>query len=207
MIYNIIDQPKHRYTPEGTHYINTYQECLDDLGRLTLERTGQTNVYEKIQEEHEATKIESILHAVAMGDLEALKQREATYCDATTLPHSLREAQDLVIRLRDEFYNLPLEVRKEFSNSPEQYVSEMGTKEFVEKMAPYNEKILAISKEKSDKEYRKKCRKAQSLTSTSKEKWQHRKERKQNEQKYSGAFRTGSNHRYQSLEVRQIIHA
>lgn len=156
MIHSILEKPKHRYTPSGTRYINTYQECLDDLGRLTLERTGQTNVYEMIQEEHESTKIESILHAVAMGDLNALKQREATYCDATTLPHSLREAQDLVIRLRDEFYTLPLEVRKEFSNSPEQYVSEMGTKEFLEKMSPYNNKILAISKEKNDKEYRKK---------------------------------------------------
>lgn len=163
MIYSIIDRPKHRFTPEGTHYINTYQESLDDLGRLTLDRTGQTNVYEKIQEEHESTKIETILHSVAMGDLDALKQREATYCDATTLPHSLREAQDLVIRLRDEFYNLPLEVRKEFSNSPEQYVSEMGTKEFLEKMAPYNEKMLAISKEKSDKEYRKKVQEGAKL--------------------------------------------
>lgn len=163
MIHSIIYKPAHSFTPAGTRYINTYQECLDDLGRLTLEKTGQTNVYEKIQEEHEATKIETILHAVAMGDLNALQQREATYVDATTLPHSLREAQDLVIRLKDEFYELPLEVRKEFSNSPEQYVSEMGTKEFLEKMTPYNEKILAISKEKSDKEYRKKVQEGAKL--------------------------------------------
>lgn len=163
MIFNILKKPEHKFTPSGTHYINTYQECLDDLGRLTLDRIGQTNVYEKIQEEHESTKIETILHAVAMGDLNALKQREATYCDATTLPHSLREAQDLVIRLRDEFYNLPLEVRKEFSNSPEQYVSEMGTKEFLDKMSPYNEKMAAISKEKSDKEYRKKVQEGAKL--------------------------------------------
>jgi len=163
MIYSILEKPEHRHTPAGNQFINTYQECLDDLGRITLEKTGKTNVYEKIQAEHEATKIETILHAVAMGDLEALKQREATYVDATTLPHSLREAQDLVIRMKDEFYNLPLEVRKEFANSPEQYVSEMGTKEFLEKMAPYNEKMLAISKEKSDKEYRKKVQEGAKL--------------------------------------------
>lgn len=163
MIYSIINKPDHTFTPEGTKYINTYEECIDDKGRLTLEKNGQTNVYAMIQEEHDATKIETILHAVAMGDLDALKQREATYCDATTLPHSLREAQDLVIRLRDEFYELPLEVRKEFDNSPEQYVSEMGTKEFLEKMTPYNEKIAAIAKEKNDKEYRKKVQEGAKL--------------------------------------------
>ena len=163
MIYSQLNKPEHRYTPEGTMYLNTYQECLDDNGRVTLERIGQTNIYEQIQEEHEATKIETILHAVAMGDLQALQQREATYCDATTMPHSLREAQDLVIRLKDEFYDLPLEVRKEFGNSPEQYVSEMGTKEYLEKMAPYNEKIAAIEKEKSDKEYRKKVQEGAKL--------------------------------------------
>lgn len=163
MIYSQLSRPEARPTPEGSIYRNIYQECLDDQGRLSLERVGQTNVYEKIQEDLEQSKIENILHAVAMGDLNALKQREATYCDATTMPKSLREAQDLVIRLRDEFYTLPLEVRKEFENSPEQYVSEMGTPEFLEKMGPYNDKILAISKEKSDKEYRRKVQEGAKL--------------------------------------------
>jgi hypothetical protein len=144
-------------------YLNVYQECIDEQGRKSLERVGQTNIYEKIQEEADSTRIETILHQVAMGDLKALHQRETMYCDATTMPKSLREAQDLVIRLRDEFYDLPLEVRKEFGNSPEQYVSEMGTKEFFEKMSPYNEKIAAIEKEKSDKEYRKKVQEGAKL--------------------------------------------
>ena len=163
MIYSSIVKPKHRYTPEGTIYLNTYQECLDEEGHKSLERIGQTNIYEKIQEEADATRIENILHSVAMGDLNALQQRDAMYVDATTMPKSLREAQDLVIRLRDEFYDLPLEVRKEFSNSPEQYVSEMGTKEFFEKMTPYNQKIAAIEKEKSDKEYRRKVQEGAKL--------------------------------------------
>lgn len=155
MIYSLLKKPEHRYTPSGTEFINTYQEEVKD-GRLTLIKTGQTNVYEQIQVDLESCKIENILHAVAMGDLNALNQREATYCDATTMPKNLMEAQNLVIRLKDEFYKMPLEVRKEFGNSPEAYVEEMGTPEFLKKMAPYNEKIEAISKEKSMKEYEKK---------------------------------------------------
>ena len=156
MIFSQLNKPPHNNTPEGTIYLNTYQEEIDKKGRLSLKKSGQTNIDEIIQADLESTKIENILHAVAMGDLNALQQREATYCDATTLPHNLMEAQNLVIRMRDEFYKMPLEVRKEFHNSPEEYVSLMGTNEYQEIMAPYNQKIAAIAKEKNDAEYREK---------------------------------------------------
>lgn len=156
MFYTAYNKPPAEATPAGNQYINTYQEIIDKKGKMRLEKTGQTNVYELIQQDAENCKIENILKRVAMGDLEALNQREATYVDATTLPKSLMEAQNLTIRLKDEFYKMPLEVRKEFNNSPEQYVSLMGTDEFKNIMSPYNEKIAKIAAEKNDKEYRRK---------------------------------------------------
>ena len=156
MFYTQFEKPKAKKTPAGSIYLDEYQEELDENGQRQLVKCGKKNVYAMIQEDAESVKIENILHAVAMGDLNALKQREATYCDATTMPKNLMEAQNLVIRMKDEFYKMPVEVRKEFNNDPEQYVSEMGTDLFKEKMAPYNDKIAAIAKEKSDKEYRKK---------------------------------------------------
>lgn len=161
MFYTALNY-KQTVAPSGSRYIKTYQEVVKK-GKLCLEHTGETNVYEKIQIDAESVKIENILHRVAMGDLSALNQREATYVDATTMPKTLMEAQNLIIRAKDEFYKMPLEVRKEFNNSPEEYVEQMGTKEFLEKMAPYNEKLLAISKEKNDKEYRQKVREGAQL--------------------------------------------
>lgn len=162
MIYTQFKLPPRKHTPAGTEYINTYQEIIKG-GRKTLEKTGQHNVYEEIQLDAETCKIENILHAVAMGDLNALHQRDASYVDATTMPKTLMEAENLTIRLKDEFYNMPLEVRRLFDNSPESYVAEMGTEEFFEKMAPYNSKIEAISKEKSMKEYEKKVKEGAQL--------------------------------------------
>ena len=108
MIYSQLNPPKHRFTPEGTKYLNTYQEGINKKsGSLELQLTGETNIYEMIQQDAESVKIENILHAVAMGDLAALKQREATYFDATTMPKNLREAQDIVIKAKDEFYKIP----------------------------------------------------------------------------------------------------
>lgn len=162
-VYSQFKLPPRNYTSSGTRYLNEYQEELDENGQRQLIRTGQKNVYLMIQEDLENTKIENILHAVAMGDLSALKQREATYVDATTMPKNLMEAQNLVIRMKDEFYKMPLEVRKEFQNDPEVYVSKMGTEEFKEIMSPFNDKIAAIAKEKSDKEYRKKVQEGAKL--------------------------------------------
>lgn len=162
-IYSIIDTPERIPTPEGNEWINTYQEVIGKTGKKELKLTGQKNVYDMIQVDAESCKIENILHQVAMGDLAALHQRDASYIDATTMPQNLMDAQNLVIKMKDEFYKMPLEVRQKFDNSPEMYVSEMGTNAFIEKMAPYNEKIEAISKEKSAKEYEEKVLKGAQL--------------------------------------------
>ena len=148
--------PSKKKTCAGTHYIKTYQEEINKEGQINLIETGYHNVYDEIQLDLESTKIENILHRLAMGDLSALQQRDATYVDATTMPKSLQEAQNLVIRMKDEFFKMPIEVRKAFDNSPEKYVNLMGTEEFKTIMAPYNEKIAKISKENSDIEYRNK---------------------------------------------------
>lgn len=84
-----------------------------------------------------------------MGDYSVLKQAELTYADADDFPKSLMEAQNIVIKAKAEFDKFPEEVRKLFNNSPEQYVSEMGTDVFIEKMSPYND---SIAKHKKDEE-------------------------------------------------------
>lgn len=147
------------FTPAGTKYLNTYQEEIDKKGHLHLVKVGQTNVYDKIQADLESTKIENILHQVAMGDLSVLNQRETLYVDATNMPKNLMEAQNIVIKAKAEFEEFPKEVREIFHNSPEEYVSEMGSKEFLDKMAPYNKKLADIQEAGSLKEYNEKVAK------------------------------------------------
>lgn len=145
---------KRFYCSSGSEYENTYQEEINKkTGRLGLVKTGRTNVYAMIQEDLEQSKIENIIHKLAMNDLSVLKEANLTYVDASDYPQNLMEAQNIVVKAKAEFDKLPAEVRKEFNNSPEQYVSEMGTKEFIEKLSPYNEKIAAAAKEKSEEEY------------------------------------------------------
>lgn len=154
-VYTHFNHPEKVKTNAGTKYLATYQEQIED-GVKTLVCTGAKDVDELIQMDLESSKIENILHSVAMGDLSALNAREGTYCDATTMPKSLMEAQNLVLRMKSEFDKMPTEVREKFNNSADKYVELMGTDKFKQIMAPYNEQIAKIEMEKSHKEYLKK---------------------------------------------------
>lgn len=158
-VYTKFDVPEKIKTISGSRYLNTYQEEIDkETGKKHLVKTGETNVYEMIQADLEASKIENILQRVALGDLSALNQKETLYVDTTNMPKTLMEAQNIVLKAKQEFERMPLEVRKEFDNSAEKYISEMGTKEFNEKMSPYNKRIAEIEEAGSLKEYEKKVK-------------------------------------------------
>lgn len=128
-----------------------------------LECTGKTNIYDMIQADLEDSKIENIMKKVMMGDLSVLRQSEPQYIDASTVPSSMMEVQNHIVRMKEEFEKYPDEVKKEFNYSAEEYVNEMGTSEFLQKMSPYIEKIEKISMEKNAKEYEKKVREGAKL--------------------------------------------
>ena len=154
-VYTQFNRPKTIPTPSGDKYLNVYQEEISKDGKIELVCIGKTNIYDKIQEDLESTKIENILAAVALGDLSVLRAQEPIYIDSTTFPKTLMEAQNIVVKAKQEFENFPQEVKDIFDNSPEMYVSQMGTKEFLDKMAPYNKKMNEIKKAGSAKEYNK----------------------------------------------------
>lgn len=154
-VYTQFKKPDTVYTEPGNKFLDIFQEQIGKDGAIEVVPVGKKNVYDEIQLDLEGTKIENILHAVAMGDLNAIHQRECFYVDATTMPKNLMEAQNIVVRAKEEFYNMPVEIRELFNNSPEKYVSEMGTKEFLDKLAPYNEKISKIREAGSVEEYNK----------------------------------------------------
>lgn len=161
-VYTKYNRPLPGHCPSGTGTLKEYQEEIKK-GVKGLAFTGIKNVYEIIQMDFEQTKIENILHNALMGDFSALKAREGSYVDSTTMPKNLMEAQNLVIRMKSEFDKMPIEVKEKFNNSADQYVEMMGTKEFNELMAPYNEKVAKIAAEKNHKEYMQKVKEGAKL--------------------------------------------
>ena len=157
-----IDSVPFKGTPTGDRYLATY--TLTTLsGRKKLERTGKTDIHEYVQQDLEDSKIENIMIRVAKGDLSALRQSEPQYVDTSTMPNSMMEVQNLIVRSKEEFDKFPSEVKQLFGYSAEEYINEMGSKQFIEKMSPYVEKIEKISMEKNAKEYEKKVKEGAKL--------------------------------------------
>lgn len=154
--YSLYDPAPKIKTPAGSKYLEVYQEEVTKDGKTDIVCIGKTNIWEKIQEGKDATLIENVLKACAMGDYSMLKQTEPIYIDATTFPKNLMEANNIVIKAKQEFEKLPKEVKEKFDYSADLYVNQMGSKEFLEKMAPYNDKLAAIEKEGSAKAYNEK---------------------------------------------------
>ena len=148
-----------KYNTPGKIFEPKWQEQVEG-GRLTITISSYENVYERVQADLEQCKIENILKQVAMGDLRMLNQAEPMYVDATTMPKTLMEAQNLVLKAKAEFNKMPTEVKEKFNNSADQYVAEMGSKEFFEKMAPYNKKLAEIQEAGSMKAYNQKVAEA-----------------------------------------------
>lgn len=149
-------------SPAGSKYLSTYTLSTEE-GRMKLQKTGKTNIYDMIQEDLEDSKIENIVKKVMLGDLSVLRQSEPQYIDASTIPNNLMQVQNIIVRMKEEFEKMPIEVKEKFNNSAEEYVNEMGSKEFLEKMTPYVEKFEKISMEKNAKEYEKKVKEGAKL--------------------------------------------
>ena len=155
-IYSYYNRPKAKPTPSGDKYLELFQEEYDKDGKKILVEIGKTNIYDKIQEGKENTEISHILERIALGDLSLLRSQEPQYIDSTTLPKSLMEANNIVLKAKQEFEKMPKEVREKFDYDPDQYVNTMGTKEWLDKMAPFNDKAAEIKKAGNLKAYNEK---------------------------------------------------
>ena len=119
--------------PAGSREMPTYEIEIDERGHKNLVKTGVKNIYDRIQAPLESTKIETILRRAVGGDPLALAQTNGQYMDCTDMPSSFSAMQNTICRMQQEFEKLPIEIRRTFNNSPEQYIAEYGSEKWLEK--------------------------------------------------------------------------
>lgn len=125
--------PPRPVTPAGNPIMTTYQEVVDkETGHKSIVPSGSTNLYDRIQANLEETKLENIIRRATLGDPTALSVVEGEYMDVTDFPASLAEAQNLILRTKQHFERLPLEIREKFGHSAERYVAEFGSQAWLD---------------------------------------------------------------------------
>lgn len=126
--------PVRMETEAGSEYATTYEIELDSQNHKSLVATGKTHIYPEIQSHLEETKIENILANALLGDTEALNRVQGKYVDCTEMPTNLAEAQGMIIKLQNEFDTLPIDVRRQFNFSVEEYISKFGSEDWATAM-------------------------------------------------------------------------
>ena len=97
------------------------------------------HVYDLIQEGREETLIENIIRKCVEGDESALNVIQGEYQDITGHVTSLMECQNMVLKAKEQFDSLPLEIRKQFDNDINKYIAEYGDEGWQKKMGFYQE--------------------------------------------------------------------
>lgn len=118
-------------TGDGTTPVYEYKMVK---GHKELVKTGTTSVYDLIQSELEDSKVENIIKRATAGDETALERYATMYFDSTQMPATIAEAQQKIVQIQNEFYELPIDKRAMFSHNADTYVHEYGTEAWARKM-------------------------------------------------------------------------
>lgn len=132
-IYSRFNPRPNEGTETGHKKTKTYRESISVEGVRSLVEESEINSYEAIQAYKDECNIKNIIARANAGDETALHQRIGEYLDATIMPKTLAEAQNMVLKAEQEFKKLPLEIREKFNHSPEQFIAELGTAAWAEK--------------------------------------------------------------------------
>lgn len=122
------------YSNGGNPIHVLYGAIVDKQGNISLERKGSENLYDYIQSFADSTDINILISKFCNGDEQALKQRVGAYMDITNMPTNFAEVLETVKKGEELFYNLPLEVRNRFNNNLNQFIADIGSNSWYEKI-------------------------------------------------------------------------
>ena len=127
--------PRERiHSCSGSRVKQLYAGRYDANGRVVLEEKGTEDLYAYIQSFADSVDINVILARFANGDTEALSRAQGFYADVTEFPSNMSDALNSINKAEEMFKALPLEVRQRFDCSFEQFLSQSGSEEWLQKM-------------------------------------------------------------------------
>lgn len=118
----------------GSPVRTLYGGRYDANGRVVLEEKGKENLYDYIQSFRDSVDLNVILARFSNGDTEALSKAQGFYADVTDFPKTMADALNRINECEEMFKSLPLEVRQKFDCSFEQFLSQSGSEDWLEKM-------------------------------------------------------------------------
>lgn len=126
----------------GSPVRTVYGGRYDANGRVVLEEKGTEDLYAYIQSFKDSVDINVILARFSNGDTEALSRAQGFYADVTDFPTNMADALNRINECEEMFKSLPLEVRQKFDCSFEQFLSQSGSDDWLEKMGMVSDSVV-----------------------------------------------------------------
>lgn len=124
--YSAFDLPSSRPSEAGSSIAPEYSIRLDEDGHKEVYKSGEVDIYQKIQAAAESCTIDYILKTCT--DVSLLADTAGNYIDLSSAPATLMEANNLVMAGMEEFNRLPAAVKEQFDNDPGVYFAQYGSK-------------------------------------------------------------------------------
>lgn len=122
--YSLTNKPETIPAPSGQENVPVFNLKINkETGKKELVKTGETNLYEKIQANLEQTLIYNILEKYENGDESVINVKKGTYGDFTNMPTTMAEAQQTLIDAENTFKSLPIDLRAKFNHSTSEFLA------------------------------------------------------------------------------------
>lgn len=112
-------------SPLGFSEAPIFEPQLVD-GELTLVQVGIDDVKGLIEASKEDCMISTIIDRFNRGDVSVLQRTQGFYGDVRNFPQNFQDVQNLLVKLRNEFDNLPSDLKLKFDGSFDNYVKEVA---------------------------------------------------------------------------------
>lgn len=124
-------------TNPGSPYEWTWKEEYDEKGVCTVVHDKQKNLQEEIQSHADSVNLEVLISRYENGDFTALNQKEPSFADIIEVPNSYADVMNMRAQTKRYFYDLPIEVRREFNFDFDQFAAQLGTEDCSNILAKY----------------------------------------------------------------------
>lgn len=121
------NRPPTEANSSGSRFEPVMQYSIGKDGVKKLVDTGEKkDLYALIQQNAVGVSLAEIVkRCTLLQDESILMQRPAGFIDATELPTDFMDMQNKIMHARESFMKLSVEVRSQFGNSPDRFISEM----------------------------------------------------------------------------------
>lgn len=126
----VYNYPKTVASSSGSRTLPKFVRRFDDSGRKILVQDGIEDIYGGIQQAAKGIEVADLVRRFRAGDDGAIGDPSFDSVDITAAPTSLLDAQNKLIKAREQFDALPVKVKQQYNNDAAFWLSKVASGEF-----------------------------------------------------------------------------